>query len=106
MEMAYSTPCEARRIFLEGIAGNALLPSFPRHFAECANLVRFHGNASPSIPVNWRWAESMSALKALEATMVNCLLMEKYKVEPTEVSIDTYARRDTPKLEFFVMLTS
>ncbi|KAF2258617.1 CoA-transferase family III [Lojkania enalia] len=87
--MAYSTPCEARRIFLEGIAGNALLPSFPRYFASCANLVRFHGSASPSIPVNWRWPESLSALKALEATMVNCLLMEKYKVEPTEVSIDT-----------------
>lgn len=86
----YSTPAESKRIFLEGIAQNTLLPSLPRKFAQCAELVHLHGNAAPSIPVNWRWAESISALKALEATMVNCLLMDKFKVEPIGVSINTY----------------
>jgi hypothetical protein len=86
----YSTPLESKRIFLEGIAQNVLLPSLPRNFARCAELVHLHGNAAPSIPVNWRWVESISALKALEATMVNCLLMDKFKIEPTDVSINTY----------------
>lgn len=86
----YSTPLESKRIFLESIAQNALLPSLPRNFARCAKLVHLHGNAAPSIPVNWRWAESISALKALEATMVNCLLMDKFEMEPIDVSINTY----------------
>lgn len=62
----------------------------PAGLKELSRLVRFEGNALPSIPVNWRWAESISALKALEATMLNYLLTQKYKISPVEVTINTY----------------
>ena len=62
----------------------------PASLKELSRFVHFEGNALPSIPVNWRWAESISALKALEATMLNCLLTRKYKLAPVEVTINTY----------------
>ena len=64
----------------------------PASLKELSRFVRFEGNALPSIPVNWRWAESISALKALEATMLNYLLTLKYKISPVEVTINTYVR--------------
>ena len=61
----------------------------PPELYELSKVVHFEGNALPSIPMNWRWAESISALKALEATMVNYLLSRKYGISPGEVTINT-----------------
>jgi hypothetical protein len=41
------------------------------------------------MPINWRFAESISALKGLEATILNVLLARKYGIEPQEVVINT-----------------
>ncbi|KAI9730902.1 MAG: hypothetical protein M1834_005620 [Cirrosporium novae-zelandiae] len=86
----YSVPQEAASLFHDGILKNLLMANvLPPHLQELGKLVRFKGNALPSIPINWRLAESISALKALEATMVNWILERKYRREPVEVVIDT-----------------
>ena len=87
---AYSVPQEAEAVFQQGILENPLMHNLPASLKELSKLVHFEGNALPSIPVNWRWAESISALKALEATMLNYLLTLKYKISPIEVTINTY----------------
>lgn len=86
----YSISDETLAIFQEGILHNALIaPTLPKDIAECARLVRFEGADKPSIPINWRFAESISALKGLEAAMVNVLLRRKYRLEPQEAVINT-----------------
>lgn len=85
----YSVPREAEAIFHKGILENPLMHHLPANLGDLVQFVRFEGNALPSIPVNWRWAESISALKALEATMLNRLLTCKYGISPVEVTINT-----------------
>ncbi|KAL4747564.1 hypothetical protein BDW72DRAFT_196639 [Aspergillus terricola var. indicus] len=41
------------------------------------------------IPINWRFAESISALKGLEALWLNALIKAKYGHAPVEVDINT-----------------
>jgi hypothetical protein len=48
-----------------------------------------HRHLLTSIPINWRLAESISALKGLEAAMINVLLKRKYGLPPQEAVIDT-----------------
>ncbi|PHH63566.1 hypothetical protein CDD82_1886 [Ophiocordyceps australis] len=86
---AYSVPLEAKKLLLNEILGNPLMPRLPPELNRLASLVAFDGSDLPSIPVNWRWAESMAALKGFEATMVNLLLARKYGIEPVEVKINT-----------------
>lgn len=89
---AYSIPQEAEAVFQKGILENPLMQYLPASLKDLSRFVRFEGNALPSIPVNWRWAESISALKALEATMLNYLLTHKYEISPVEVTINTYVQ--------------
>ncbi|PVI02687.1 CoA-transferase family III [Periconia macrospinosa] len=84
----YSVPKEAQKIFHNGILQNPLLP-LPPSLKTLGELVCFKGHELPSIPMNWRWAESISALKAFEATMLNHLLVQKYMIQPVEVTINT-----------------
>lgn len=86
----YSISQETQKIFDQGILNNPLIaPMLPAGIAEAAGKVRFEGTSKPSIPINWRFAESMSALKGLEAAMVNVLLQRKYGLEPQEAVINT-----------------
>ncbi|KAI4953633.1 hypothetical protein J4E91_002481 [Alternaria rosae] len=86
----YSVPRETQNIFEKGILSNPLIaPTLPTDIAECAKKVQFKGTDKPSIPINWRFAESISALKGLEAAMINVLLKRKYGLEPQEAVIDT-----------------
>lgn len=85
----YSVPQEAKAIFLTGILENPLVKDLPSDLKSLAHLVKFEGNSKPSVPLNWKFAESMAALKALEATMINRLIQKKYNAEPAEVTIDT-----------------
>jgi hypothetical protein len=48
-----------------------------------------HRHLLTSIPINWRLAEYISALKGLEAAMINVLLKRKYGLPPQEAVIDT-----------------
>jgi hypothetical protein len=87
----YSIPSEAQKLFRDGILDNPLVSKdLPPEIKQCAEQVSFEGTDLPSIPINWRFAESVSALKALEASMVNVLLLRKYGVEPAKVKINTY----------------
>jgi len=89
-EATYSIPQETQKIFQDGILNNPLIaPTLPKDVGECARPVRFEGSDRPSIPINWRFAESISALKSLEAAMVNVLLKRKYNLEPQEAVINT-----------------
>ncbi|TVY21169.1 hypothetical protein LARI1_G001481 [Lachnellula arida] len=86
----YSVPDEAAKVFKNGILKNPLIASnLPQDFETYAKSISFHGSASPMIPINWRFAESISALKGLEALFVNALLVKKYNIEPQEIAIDT-----------------
>jgi hypothetical protein len=87
---AYSIPQETQKVFEDGILNNPLIAStLPKGIAEAATKVHFEGTDKPSIPINWRFAESISALKGLEAAMINVLLQRKYGVEPQEAIINT-----------------
>jgi hypothetical protein len=87
---SYSVPRETQRLFDNGILNNSLIAAtLPAEIAECAKKVQFKGTEKPSIPINWRFAESISALKGLEAAMINVLLKRKYGLEPQDAVIDT-----------------
>lgn len=87
---SYSIPQETQKVFDQGILNNPLIAStLPKGIAEAAAKVRFEGTDKPSIPINWRFAESISALKGLEAAMTNVLLQRKYGLEPQDAVINT-----------------
>ncbi|KAF2728184.1 CoA-transferase family III [Polyplosphaeria fusca] len=86
----YSIPLETKKLLDSGILNNPLItPSLPKGIHSAAQLVSFTGTDSPSIPINWRFAESISALKALEASMLNVLLQRKYNLPPQKAVINT-----------------
>ena len=85
----YSAPEEAQKLFQAEILNNALVPELPAEIQVAGNMVQFSGNAKPSIPINWRFAESAAALKAFEASMLNVLRQKKYGADLAPVKIDT-----------------
>ncbi|KAF2115092.1 CoA-transferase family III domain-containing protein [Lophiotrema nucula] len=87
---AYSIPQETANVFQDGILNNSKIAStLPEGIEEAAKAVSFEGTEKPSIPINWRFAESISALKGLEAAMVNVLLKRKYGLQPQKAVINT-----------------
>jgi hypothetical protein len=94
---SYSVPEEARKVFLDGIIRNRLVAkNLPAEVSQYAEAIRFEGSHSPSVPVNWRLAESISALKALEGTVLATLLERKYNVKVHQMVINTYVSIDLP----------
>lgn len=86
----YSVPEQSKKLLDEGILGNPLISkSLPPEAVKYGAKVKYVGSDLPSIPINWRFAESISSLKGLEATMLNILLARKYGIEPKEVVINT-----------------
>ena len=85
----YSVPQEAKTLFEEGILNNPLMADLPAELKSLSRHVKFSGADKPSIPINWRFAESISALKGFEATMLNYLLTKKYGIQPVDVAINT-----------------
>jgi hypothetical protein len=61
----------------------------PPDLERFASRIRFTGPENPTLPVNWRFAESASALHALEAALIVMLLEKKYGVDGPEVEIAT-----------------
>lgn len=87
---SYSVPAETAALFHEGILKNPKIgPDLPSEVAICASKIKFIGSDAPSIPINWRFAESISSLKALEGTLLNVLLVRKYGLPPQQITIDT-----------------
>jgi hypothetical protein len=86
----YSVPHQAQLVFEEGILNNPLIAKdLPKDAKELGNKIRFDGSEAPSVPINWRFAESVSALKGLEAVMILSLIRKKYQTEVQEVAINT-----------------
>jgi hypothetical protein len=86
----YSIPEQTQKIFNDEILNNPLIaPTLPKGTEQSTSKIRFEGSDKPSIPINWRFAESISALKGLEAALTNVLLREKYGVEAPEAVINT-----------------
>jgi hypothetical protein len=87
----YSVPAQTRLVFEDGILNNPLIAKdLPKDAEELGKKIKFNGSEAPSIPINWRFAESVSALKGLEAVMVLALLKKKYTTEVKEVNINMY----------------
>lgn len=87
----YSVPAEAAKVYEQGLLSNPLVAKdLPREIHE-TQLISFTGSESPSLPVNWRLAEAVSSLKALEAALIGVLVKRRYGVElePRSVIIDT-----------------
>lgn len=85
----YSVPSEAKHVFESGILRDPLMGTLPKELEALSKHVRFEGSPQPLIPINWRFAESISAIKAFEASMLNHLLCQKYKIDPVEIVINT-----------------
>jgi crotonobetainyl-CoA:carnitine CoA-transferase CaiB-like acyl-CoA transferase len=88
-ESTYSVQDEAKSLFEKEILQNPLIPALPQEIKEAGKLVHFSGNAAPSIPINWRFAESVAAMKAFEASMLNVLRSKKYGTKMAEVDVNT-----------------
>jgi hypothetical protein len=88
--LKYSIPEQTDLLFRSGILDNPLVEKhLPAGAKDASRTVTFEGSDDPSLPVNWRFAESISALKAYEATVLNVLLKQKYGVGPVQVKINT-----------------
>lgn len=85
----YSVPAESQKLLEEGILKNPLMSDLPSELTSLSKHIRFEGSDKPIIPINWRFAESISAIKAFEATMLNYLLTKKYGIEPVKININT-----------------
>lgn len=88
----YAVPAQAKHVFEKGILAHPRIRMhLPAGADAAAKRVTFEGSAAPSLPINWRLAESIAALKAYEATVLNVLLQHKYGIAPARVEINTYA---------------
>jgi hypothetical protein len=56
----YSTQQEAQDLLLNGIIRNPLMKGLPAELEALSKHVRFEGSPTPSIPINWRFSESIS----------------------------------------------
>jgi hypothetical protein len=86
---SYSVPEESQNLLFDALVNNPLHSSTPAEIGEAAKHVSFSGKAFPSIPVNWRFAESISALKGFQGAMLNVLLKKKYSLDYQRIDINT-----------------
>ncbi|KAK5051383.1 hypothetical protein LTR84_003035 [Exophiala bonariae] len=88
---AYSVQEESMRLLTTSVLENPKIKSdIPSEALDFAHLIRFSGSPLPSLAINWRFAESVAALKALEACVVSALIKRKYgvKLEGAEINTD------------------
>ncbi|KAI8883479.1 hypothetical protein K501DRAFT_272607 [Backusella circina FSU 941] len=63
--------------------------NIPSNIKRWADSIKYEGSESPVIPVNWQFAESISALKLYEATVLLELLDKKYGENKQTITINT-----------------
>lgn len=86
----YSVVREAADVLKNGILNHpTTAPHLISGLDKYADFVSFEGSDNPSLPVNWRFAESIAALKGLESIYVNAILDKVYGVAPQKVLINT-----------------
>ena len=89
MPAIYSVPAQASQLLRDGLVFNELHQSCPLEVQDVYKLIEFRGGDTPSIPINWRLAESIATIKGFEACMLNVLLKRRFAIEPQKVVIDT-----------------
>jgi len=89
MTATYSVPTQASQLLKDGLVFNELHQSMPPEVHDVYKLVEFRGGDFPSMPINWRFAESIAAIKGFEACMLNVLLKKRFGIEPQKVVINT-----------------
>ncbi|KAI9726217.1 MAG: hypothetical protein M1834_009387 [Cirrosporium novae-zelandiae] len=87
MASEYSVPFEATKLFHKILETPSL--QLPPEVNQYAQLIKLEGTDFPNIPIPWRLAESISSLKAFEASMLNVLLVRKYGQRASEIRINT-----------------
>ncbi|OCT52283.1 putative alpha methylacyl-CoA racemase [Cladophialophora carrionii] len=86
----YSIPAESEKLLSKALLENPkIAKDIPPEAKDFAPRIRFKGSNLPSIPINWRFAESAASLKAFEACIVAALVKRKYNVELTGAEINT-----------------
>jgi hypothetical protein len=87
---SYSIPDESAKLLRQGLLENPKISKdIPLEAHSFASRVKFSGGPLPSIPINWRFAESAASLKGFEACIVSALLKRKYSVDLAGAAINT-----------------
>lgn len=87
---SYSVQSESKRLLIQSLLGNPRFSSqLPNEAWSFAPRISFKGSSLPTLAINWRFAESVSSLKALEACMISALVKRKYGAELRGAQIDT-----------------
>jgi hypothetical protein len=87
---SYSVPEEAAKVFHNGILNHRLTkPHLLPGLEKYSGSVTFEGSSLPVFPVNWRFAESVASLKALEASYINAILDKVHGIDVQDVVINT-----------------
>lgn len=86
---SYSVPGESRAILLKQLLRHPQHDTLPEEAKDLAECIKFTGSASPSLPINWRFAESVASLKGFEAVLLNVLIKRRYGQGPFPVTINT-----------------
>ncbi|KAI1630019.1 alpha-methylacyl-CoA racemase [Exophiala viscosa] len=87
---SYSIPAESKKLLTEALLNNPkIAKDIPKEAHDFASRITFNGSDLPSIPINWRFAESAASLKAFEACIISALVKRKYEVELSGAAIDT-----------------
>ncbi|KAF9007381.1 CAIB/BAIF family enzyme [Cyathus striatus] len=88
--LEYSVQAESRSLLIDGIINNPLhASSLPDGIREAAKMVEYVGSLLPSIPINLRFAESISAIQGFQSAMLNVLLKKKYGMPYQNILINT-----------------
>lgn len=86
----YAVSSNARQVFEQGILENEQIKRYlPPDSWELSRRITFNGDTEPSIPINWRFAESAAALTALEATLIASLMKRKCNIHFKGATINT-----------------
>lgn len=56
----YSAQAETENLLVNGIIRNPLMHGLPVELEALSKHVKFEGSPLPSIPINWRFAESIA----------------------------------------------
>ncbi|EEU43602.1 uncharacterized protein NECHADRAFT_45502 [Fusarium vanettenii 77-13-4] len=101
---AYSVPRSTAGVYKHAILENPLISKdLPLEVRNGAAAINFTGSDDPSLPVNWRFTEAVSSLKALEAGLVDVILQRRHGLESHQITINTdhasfNLRQANPKL--------
>jgi hypothetical protein len=86
--MVYSVPEESKKLLQTAILDNEKI-NVPTSIKRWIDKVKFEGTDNPVIPINWRFAESISSLKGYEAMVLLELLDKKYGDDSQTITINT-----------------